>query len=757
MRFASQASRAALILSAGLWAAPVLAQPVSDPVDENDQDRTALTATITVTASADDVLDTGGSVQRIEHEALERFEYGDVNRILRQVPGVFLQEEDGFGLRPNIGIRGSGTDRSARVAIMEDGVLKSPAAYSAPAAYYFPRMARIHAVEVAKGPAAIKYGPSTVGGAINFTSTPIPDVAAGTIAANATLLAGEYGSQRLHGWVGGWAPLGGAIEIGALVEGLYEHSDGFKQLDIGGSTGFQIYDLTAKLGLRSTDGRHGIEFKYQRNDERSDETYLGLTLADFRADPYRRYNSSQRDLMDVRHETFQLTHRFELAPRIALTTIGYRTDTSRSWYKLNDVRNAANTGWVSLASVLENPGANPIPLADLIGADGYSGRTGALRVRDNNRVYQQTGVQSVLTAGFDTGSIAHTLELSARYHEDSEDRFQQDDRYTIVNGVMQLSSAGLPGSQDNRVGDARAWAFYIRDTIETGPLTLVPGVRYETIDLRQTRWALGDAVRGTPTAVAERTIDVWLPGVSATLRVADDVRLIAGAHRGFAAPTPGSTIDPETSWNYEAGVRLGDGRWRAELIGFFNDYSNLVGTCTASTGGGCTIGDQFSGGAVEVKGIEVLAGRTLGSIATHGFEVPVSLAYTYTEGRFESSFVSAYEPWGDVVEGDRLPYLPAHQVTVNAGIDTGPARINATLNFVSKARATAGQGAIAIAERIDDRALFDLSAEVDLAPQVSLYGTVQNVFDTAYQVGLSPSGYRPGAPRIAMGGIKARF
>ncbi|MBK2451721.1 TonB-dependent receptor domain-containing protein, partial [Escherichia coli] len=266
-----------------------------------------------------------------------------------------------------------------------------------------------------------------------------------------------------------------------------------------------------------------------------------------------------------------------------------------------------------------------------------------------------------------------------------------------------------------------------------------------------TRWALGDAVRAAPTAVAQRNIDVWLPGVSATFRVADDVRLIAGAHRGFAAPTPGSTIDPETSWNYEAGIRLGDRRWRAELIGFFNDYSNLVGTCTASTGGGCTIGDQFSGGAVEVKGIEVLAGRTLGSIAIHGFELPVSLAYTYTEGRFKSSFVSAYEPWGNVTEHDRLPYLPAHQVTVNAGVDIGLARINATLNVVSKARATAGQGAIAVTERIDGRALLDLSAEVDLAPQVSLFGTVQNAFDTPYQVGLSPSGYRPGAPRIAMG------
>src|SRR3546814_16116125 len=122
-----------------------------------------------------------------------------------------------------------------------------------------------------------------------------------------------------------------------------------------------------------------------------------------------------------------------------------------------------------------------------------------------------------------------------------------------------------------------------------------------------------------------------MPGVAATWRVNKDVRIIAGAHRGFASPGPGSDVDPETSWNYEAGVKLGNGGWHADLIGFLNDYSNLVGTCTASTGGNCIIGDQFSGGAVDVRGIEATAGRTLGAVETHGFGVPVSIRYTYTD------------------------------------------------------------------------------------------------------------------------------
>lgn len=713
--------------------------------------------TITVSASKQDTLETGGSVQRLDTQDLEVFAYADINRILRQVPGVFLQEEDGFGLRPNIGIRGSGTDRSARVAIMEDGVLKSPAPYSAPAAYYFPRMARISAIEVAKGPAAIKYGPSTVGGAINFFSTPIPDVAAGTVAARASLLAGNHDSQRLHAWAGGWEPLGGQMEIGALVEGLYEHSDGFKDIDIGGSTGYQMQDYTVKLGLRSANGGHAVELKYQRNDETSDETYLGLALADFAIAPNRRYNGSQMDEMNVEHETYQLTHFIELAPQVSFTTIAYRTDTARAWYKLNDVRNTANTGWDSLAAVLDDPAAYAEPFADLVGAGGYTGRAGALRVRNNNRLYQSTGVQSVLSAGFGTGLVNHTLELSARYHEDSEDRFQQDDRYQIINGNMVLTTAGAPGSQDNRMGEAKAWAFFIRDTIEAGPLTLEPGLRYETIDLRQTRWALGDAVRATPTAVTQRNVDVFIPGISGIYLVAEDVRLLAGVHKGFTNPGPGSTVDIETSWNYEAGVKLGNDAWQVEAIGFFNDYANLVGTCTASTGANCDIGDQFDGGEVDVKGLELLVGTTLGSIAQGGFAVPLSLAYTYTEGRFRTNFVSGYEPWGTVSAGDHLPYLPAHQVTFNAGVQLPRMRINAAINRVSETRASAGQGPVAANDRIDGRTLVDLSAEYDLLENLSVFGTVQNLFDETYNAGFSPSGARPGAPQLWLVGLRSRI
>ena len=78
------------------------------------------------------------TAKTVDRKKIETFQYTDVNRALKQSPGVYAREEDGQGLRPNIGLRGTNRDRSKKISIYEDGVLAGPAPYSAPAAYYMP-------------------------------------------------------------------------------------------------------------------------------------------------------------------------------------------------------------------------------------------------------------------------------------------------------------------------------------------------------------------------------------------------------------------------------------------------------------------------------------------------------------------------------------------------------------------------------------------------------------------------------------------
>jgi Fe(3+) dicitrate transport protein len=722
------------------------------------QEEPLLIERIVVTASVQRATDVAGSVEFLDAEELEINAYGDINRILRVVPGVNLVEEDGFGLRPNIGIRGSGTDRNSKIAVMEDGVLIAPAPYAAPAAYYFPRSPRITGVEVSKGPAAIKYGPQTVAGAINLLSAPIPFEERGDVNGGVSLLGGNHGTWRGHALAGGIFETGGPVAIGFSLEILQEHSDGFKDLDSGGDTGYRIEDYVAKLLFRSASDaaiEQSLELKFQYSDETSDETYLGLTWADFLADPYRRYRGSQVDQMNVEHHGFQATHGIALGDRIDLTTVAYYHDTARAWYKLNDVLSGGSLR--SISSVLADPVTFAQGYQTLVGAPGFTSAANALRVRNNNREYYAAGVQSVLGVGFDLGPSMHEVELSFRYHQDEEDRFQEDDRYQMQDGTMVLTQSGAPGSQDNRVGEADAWAFYLRDTIDWGPLTLVPGIRHEIIDLTRTNYAGTDPARVAPTSVNESDESVWIPGVGAAYRLSDEWKLIAGIHRGFASPAPGSAADAETSWNYEAGARFNDGVAQLEVIGFYNDFSNLVGTCTNSTGGGCNVGDQFDGGGAHIWGLEVSAAYDAGRHFGGMFSVPLVAVYTFTDSKFLTSFNSSFGEWGTVARNDELPGIPEHQLTLRAGLEAERWRGSLTMSYVSKARAVAGTGPIPIGENIDARTIFDASFEYDVLDNASLFASVQNFTDEVYNVAWTPAGARPGLPRSVLGGIRFEF
>jgi Fe(3+) dicitrate transport protein len=194
-----------------------------------------------------------------------------------------------------------------------------------------------------------------------------------------------------------------------------------------------------------------------------------------------------------------------------------------------------------------------------------------------------------------------------------------------------------------------------------------------------------------------------------------------------------------------------------EAIGFLVNYENLVGTCTASTGGSCTIGDQFNGGEARVNGFELVAAWDAGGLIGGGWSIPLSAVYTWTDGEFLTSFSSGFDEWGDVEEGDELPLVPEYQLTLNAGLEVERWRMTVTMNYVDETRATAGKGEIPVGERIDSRTLVDLSGEYDLTEAASLFANVTNLTDETYNVAFRPAGARPGAPRSWLAGVKVRF
>jgi len=184
---------------------------------------------IYIIGTKQDVNDLPGSGTVISNEDLKKLVDTDIQKVLLMVPGLYFRSEEGFGLRPNISIRGTAPDRSGKITIMEDGVPIAPAPYSGPAAYYFPTAGRIHAVEVLKGPASISQGPSNIGGVINLISTPIPEDHMGTFVQEY----GDDGYLRTHSYAGL-----SSKNFGFILEAHKNKADGFDSVEhLGGNTG----------------------------------------------------------------------------------------------------------------------------------------------------------------------------------------------------------------------------------------------------------------------------------------------------------------------------------------------------------------------------------------------------------------------------------------------------------------------------------------------------------------------------------------
>lgn len=688
---------------------------------------------------------TPGAAQILRKDQLDRFEYDDPGALLQQVPGVYVRGEDGIGLRPNLGIRGANPDRSKKLTLMEDGVLFGPAPYSAPAAYWFPLVTRMTQVRVIKGPAAIAYGPQTVGGAIDFLSRPIPE---GTHGA-ADLAAGEYGYGKMHAWFGS-----SSDRVGFLVEGVRLQNTGFAELPNGADTGSTRNEWIAKAAYTfdpSAPTKHRLQLKVQYSDEVSNETYLGQTDADLRAEPYRRYAASALDQMKNHRTGVMVSHTMEgPASSYQLRTTAYRFDYQRAWKKLN------RFGGQSVATVLanaEDPALNGY-YAVLTGRTDSGSATDTLYVGPNDRTFVSQGIQTVLSTNARTGPLEHRFEAGLRFHYDSIRRLHTETGYSMQGGQLVSANQPVLTTADN-FASTHAVAVHLTDALTWDRLTVTPGARVELLATRTEDYR----ANANANANADARVSAFMPGVGAYYALRDDLGALAGVYRGFSPPAPGTAgAKPEYSVNYEAGARFSRGRSRAELVGFFNDYSNLTDVCSLS--GGCVttnLDRQFDAGRARIYGLEAFAVHTS---RVGAFAIPLSAAYTLSNGEFLTTFTSADPIYGTVRRGDELPYIPRHQLNVTAAAEHRVAGVNASFTYVAAMRERAGSAPLsAQAESMatDEQVWLDLGGYVKPLRWLRLYANLRNATGVAYIVGRRPYGARVNAPRWLQVGAKVEF
>lgn len=694
-----------------------------------------------------------GSADFISATDIREFAYDDINRVLRSVPGVYLREEDGYGLFPNISLRGVDTSRSAKVTLMEDGVLAAPAPYAAPSAYYSPTTGRMSGIEVLKGTSQIMYGPHTTGGAINYLSTQIP-------VEERTFLRAQYGEDneyRTHVFHGNTVDteIG---RVGYLAEFYLRDTEGFKSIDPApgftdtDETGFTNIEPMIKLAWEpNTVSYNRFEFKYGHTDKEADETYLGLSTADFGRDPYRRYSASRFDNINTEHHRTHLRHFFSPNENFDLVTTAYYNKFRRNWYKLGSIDNVAGSPITSLSEALATGGPS---LECLRGNNACD-----LVVRANRRQYYSYGVQSEGTMRFDTGGLSHALTVGLRYHEDQEDRFQEEDTFNQApNGAITSVMQGAPGSQANREDSAEAVALFVRDRIEYGDWWFTPGFRYETIDYRR---------EGASGLVGTESLDVMGGGLGIGYNWTNEWQSFGGVHFGFSPPSPGAAIsglEEETSIGYELGTRYRsrDGVLAGEVVGFLTRFDDLL---VVSNIGGTGTGDDENFGEVDSYGVELSGEFDLGLANGWDFRNPYFISFTYTnaEQQNDAQSTDAESIFSFGREGNKVPYIPEYQLTVGSSLEFARWGTSLTASFVDETFTSANNVTAEVNGngnpdarfgKTDSYTVVDFSTYYDVKKNLKLFGGVHNLFEEEYIVSRQPHGPRPGIDRIWFVGVQ---
>ena len=710
--------------------------------------------------------------------ALQRHLNADITSVLRQVPGVYICEEDGMGMFSHISIRGVTPERINSVTMTEDGIPLSPAPYSLPSLFFNPSVTRMSGVEIHKSGEAMSFGPNTVGGVLDYQTTPIP---AATLS-HASLSYGSYNELIGHVWHGGVRDLGDQGKIGYLVEGLYQRSDGYRTISPAPAglsdpddRGFQRIEPMIKLSWElPTELLHRFDFKYSYNELEVRDPVVGLSEVDFRADPYRLYPVTRFDRVSVGSHRTSISHVTEPRDNLQLITTGYYHDFSREWIRLNGIIEPEH----DLVDIVDVLGPE---FDDHLLAIARGQAPGILRVRNNLRDLRAYGVQSTVLTDFEIGATDHRWQAGIRYHFDEADSFHHNVDYeqfedgTISDHVV----IGEPGSVGDRIQRSRAWAVYAKDEIDWGRWMFVPGIRAEWIEQEYLQDQRRHEGEGEP-MTSDGGLSVVRGGVALSYEFNPRWTGLVAWHSSYGIPNPRATLvgglNEEISYTQDLGVRYQDSErgLQAQAVLFYTGVDGMiVGEHPGS--GGSSISQDF--GNYSARGLELLVSYDIGKAQDWSVTFPARMSLTLTDVRMHGSPVVLEDEHGDEGEnGDghggmhgggeghfhtEIYYTPDYQFAGEVGVEHQKFGAYLRMNYLPATTAiqafiSEDSHSVAGDVVIDIFFTAELSVRYFLNERTTIFGGVRNILGREYASNRE-IGIRPGAPRLFHVGVEMTF
>jgi Fe(3+) dicitrate transport protein len=521
----------------------------------------------------DDAKRLTGSVVLVDREQIEAIQPLSTEDALRRVPGINIKSEEETSIVANFGIRGLSASESKSL-MLEDGVPVAPGLFIGNERYFNPRIQRVENIEVLKGSASLRYGPSTIGGVVNYqTKNPQKGV---LISARA----GSYDMREVSVEAGATTASGDAF-MGVVA--THAESDGFM------NKGYDMDDVMIKAGLAINDA-HTLGLKVSWYDNDANISYRGLLLEDYRKGA--EYNPAPDDTFLTDRQSVDVSHEWVLNSQATLKTVAYYSEVTRDYWRYS-VDTAASTAagrWVYTDSL-----------------------TG------NNRAFERVGFESRLQLTNTWFGLDGEAEFGLRYME-------EESNDTRIRATRDADRTGI--NDRHRVDSADDMAAYVQNRFEINDrLALTPGLRVESYEQR--RVILSDNNASAKTRNTE-----WLPGLGATYEVNDAAQIFGGVYRAFSPAANEVALDGlqdqqlngERSTNFEFGVRGTRGALNYEVAAFYMDFDNQV-----VTGNSDPNLSQSNAGQTTHAGMEASFGYVFGN----GFSIDANATWV-PESDFET-------------------------------------------------------------------------------------------------------------------------
>lgn len=665
---------------------------------------------VDVVGKRENLKNIAGSANVLDSRTLEISRVFTTNEALRQLPGLVVRDEEGFGMRPNIGIRGLNPTRSTKATLLEDGVPLSYAPYGDNASYYHPPIERFDHVELLKGAGQIQFGPQTIGGVINYV-TPAPPVGVG-------------GSVSVVGGSRDYS--GGRVRLGARRMLLdYTQKEGRGARD---NIDSRMHDLSFKTVVGSS---RSLTLRANYFKESSTVTYSGLTQAEFdRLGP--RYNAFENDDFQTQRFGASGTHNLVVGRSTLVTTNLYVAYFDRDWWRQSSTTTDTQGGPGVLSHRLAGDPIDPDTIQSIQG-----------RLRE----YTTWGLEPRVKHSFSLMGMASELQAGVKAHFEIQDRKQR-------NGTSPNARTG--SLVEDNLRTTRAYSAFLVDRIQSDGWSLTPGLRYEQIHSRREN-RLPGGLEGTD------HLGKWIPSLGAAWNPSSAVTVFAGVHQGFAPPrtediisSAGTSTDvgPEESTNWELGARLSPAAaGEVQAVLFRNDFQRLI-----------AVGSIAGGSTPLAEGEARFAGAELSGRYRHASGAYLRAAYTWVpEAEQITEFRQVVN--GAVIAGSaagkRQPYAPEHMLA--AAVGYAWRKLDAQLEAVHVGRQF-GDFANTVSPTADGQrgelaasTIWNATVNQELGSTGAIaFVSVKNLADEVYIVDRT-RGIQVGSPRLVQAGFKYTF